>query len=419
MFVGIANTPRDYAWGSRTAIAELLGHDASGGPEAELWLGAHPLSPSRILAPESVGGYETLDAWIAADPDRALGANRTGDRLPFLLKVLAADEPLSIQAHPSPEQAREGFAREEQGDLALDDSGRNYKDELPKPELAFALSESFEALAGFREVSMTRMLLHELVAMATGNEREVEALQAFAATLTADEPLQAALAFAFHDDAAAAAIAAVSRLSADAPAVSSFAREYATLADLGVRHAGDPGILVALLLNRISVPQGQAVYLPSGNVHAYLRGVAIEIMAASDNVLRGGLTSKHVDTDELMKVVRFESLPAPFLMPEDGGAGVEVFRPDVPSFSLARITVGDAGHKHGYQNEGAEVGEFELSGPGIVLVIDGEVSIEGASSSTTLSRGDAAYVTPDEGALRFTGSGTAFLATTNPQAAAV
>lgn len=417
MFVGIANTPRDYAWGSRTAIAELLGHDASGGPEAELWLGAHPLSPSRILAPEAVGGYETLDAWIAADPELALGASRTSDRLPFLLKVLAADEPLSIQAHPSPEQAREGFAREEQGELALDDPARNYKDELPKPELTFALSESFEALAGFREVSMTRMLVSEMLAMATGAERDTAALQAFADTLSGDDPLRAALAFAFDGgDDSAAAIDAVSRLSADAPTVSSFAREYATLADLGVRHPGDPGILVALLLNRVSIPQGQALYLPSGNVHAYLRGLAIEVMAASDNVLRGGLTPKHVDTGELMKVVRFESLPAPFLIPEDGGAGIEVFRPDVPSFSLARITVGDAGRKHGYQNDGPESGEFELSGPGIVLVLDGEVVIEGAVSAAALSRGEAAYITPDERGLRFSGSGTAVLATTNPLA---
>lgn len=414
MFVGITNTPRDYAWGSTTAIAELLGHEASGRPEAELWLGAHPQSPSRILAPASVGGHETLDAWIAAEPALTLGARRTGDRLPFLLKVLAADEPLSIQAHPSIEQAQQGFAAENESGVAIDAGDRNYKDELHKPEMTLALSETFDALAGFRDLSMTLMLLNELAAIASRSESDVAAVQAFSAQLTGEDPLKSAVAWAFGgSDEAAAAIDAVPRLAAEAPAVSSFTREYATLVDIAGRHPGDPGILVAVLLNRVAVAQGQAVYLPSGNVHAYLKGLAIEIMAASDNVLRGGLTPKHVDTEELLKVVRWESLPAPYLIPEDGGAGVEIFRPDVPDFALARVTVGESGYKHGYQNEGAGQAFFTPSGPAIVLVVEGEIRIGGQQSTATLVRGEASFVTPDEGALEFSGSGIAFVATTN------
>ncbi|BDI21668.1 mannose-6-phosphate isomerase, class I [Herbiconiux sp. L3-i23] len=414
MFVGITNTPRDYAWGSTTAIAELLGRDPSGGPEAELWLGAHPGSPSRILAPASVGGHETLDAWIAADPARTLGAQRAGDRLPFLLKVLAADEPLSIQAHPSIEQAQAGYAAEDEAGVAVDAADRNYKDELHKPEMTLALSETFDALAGFRDLSMTLMLLNELAALAAGSADDIAAIQAFADQLTGDDPLRNAVGWAFGgSDEAVAAIEAVARISADAPAVSSFTREYATLADIGRRHPGDPGVLVALLLNRVAVPQGQAVYLPSGNVHAYLRGLAIEIMASSDNVLRGGLTAKHVDVDELLKVVRWESLPAPYLIPEDGGAGVEIFRPDVPDFALARVTVGESGYKHGYQNEGTERAYFTPSGPAIILVVEGELRIDGQVSTATLLRGESSFVTPDEGALEFSGSGIAFVATTN------
>ncbi|MFD1715641.1 mannose-6-phosphate isomerase, class I [Amnibacterium flavum] len=415
MFVGITNTPRDYAWGSTTAIAELLGTTPSGGPEAELWFGAHRLSPSRILDPASVGGYETLDAWIAADPDTTLGVDRSDDRLSFLLKVLAADAPLSIQAHPSTEQAEEGFAREDEAGVPLDSSDRNYKDRLAKPELTLALSPTFEVLAGFREIATTRMLVAELVATATVlSEKNRPPLEALGRVLAGEDPLKNAVEWGFDgSDSAAALIAAIAETSDRMPSNSSFAREYATLADLGRRHPGDPGILVALLLNRISIAQGRSVYLPARNVHAYLEGLAVEIMGASDNVLRGGLTPKHVDSDELVRVVRWDPLPPPLFTSEEVAPGVEVFRPDVPDFALARIAVGDAGALHGYQNTGAEFAEFAPRGPAIVLVTEGELAVEGARSSTTIRRGEAVFVTPDEEVLRFSGSGIAFVASAN------
>ncbi|WP_210506477.1 mannose-6-phosphate isomerase, class I [Naasia sp. SYSU D00057] len=418
MFVGITNTPKDYAWGSPSAIAELLGRRPSGGPEAELWLGAHPLAPSRIVDPGTAGNFETLDAFIAADPARALGPDRTSDTLPFLLKVLAADQPLSIQAHPSPEQAREGFARENAAGVPLDAGHRMYKDEGAKPELVYALSDTFEALAGFRDLSFTRVLLLELRTYASvgGDQRDADLLQALADKLngTPDAALRRVLEFAFEGgDEARATMDAVIRAAGRAPSSTSYAREYATLHELAELHPGDPGILVALLMNRVSLPQGQALYLPSGNIHAYLRGLAIEIMAASDNVLRGGLTGKHVDTAELQKVVRFEPVPAPLLRAEGGRTGVEVYRPDVPDFLLVRIAVGAAGAEHGYQLAGEPAEQVPLPGPGILLALGGTVTVNGRASGTQLRPGEAAFVTPDEGELEIAGDGIVFLATVN------
>ncbi|MCU1570370.1 MAG: mannose-6-phosphate isomerase [Naasia sp.] len=418
MFVGITNTPRDYAWGSPSAIAELLGRAPSGKPEAELWLGAHPLAPSRIVQPELVGGHADLAAWIAADPSRTLGERRTSDTLPFLLKILAADQPLSIQAHPSPEQAREGFARENDAGVPVHADSRLYKDDRHKPELALALSATFEALAGFRDVSFTRLLIAELVALArgSGEDGDVAALQGFDELLTGpgDAALRRAVDFALGGSAAAAAlIEVVCRLAERGLNATSYGRELETIAELGRRHPGDPGILVALLLNRVSLAQGQALYLPSGNIHAYLRGLAVEIMAASDNVLRGGITSKHVDREELQRVVLFEPVPAPLLRAEEFGPGVEVFRPDVPDFQLARVTVGASGARHGYRLTGEESAILPLSGPSIAICLEGAAEIVGRTSATSLGRGESVYVTPDEEELTFTGSAVLFVAGPN------
>jgi mannose-6-phosphate isomerase len=418
VFVGITNTPRDYAWGSSSAIAEVLGREPSGQPEAELWFGAHPLAPSRIVHPDAAGGYHTLDAFIAADPERALGADRSGDTLPFLLKLLAADRPLSIQAHPSPQQAREGFARENEAGVPLDAGDRNYKDDRHKPELVFALSDSFEALAGFQDLSSTELFVGELAAIAryTGEPGDADSLNAFVHLLRGpgSHALRSALDFALGgSEEARATVDAVVRAAHRLPKVSTYRREAATIVELAEQRPGDSGILVALLMNRVTLPQGEALYLPSGNIHAYLKGLAVEIMAASDNVLRGGLTDKHIDTQELQKVVRFESLPAPFLWPESGGDAVDLFRPDVPDFLLARITVGAAGERHGYRLSGPASATVALPGPGILLAIGGPVTIEGRSSSTELRAGEATFATPDEGDLVISGSATVFLATVN------
>ncbi|HEY9423895.1 MAG TPA: mannose-6-phosphate isomerase, class I, partial [Microterricola sp.] len=191
MFVAITNTPRDYAWGSRTAIADLLGHPASGSPEAELWLGAHPASPSVIVG---AGSAATLPELVHADPVGVLGERSIaehGERLPFLLKVLAAAGPLSLQAHPTPEQARAGFALENEAGIAIDAPDRNYKDAFHKPELIVALSERFDALCGFRELAQTLDIVAELRrADAVTADPQPSPLEAFETVLRGSDGLR-------------------------------------------------------------------------------------------------------------------------------------------------------------------------------------------------------------------------------------
>ncbi|PJJ61721.1 mannose-6-phosphate isomerase, class I [Compostimonas suwonensis] len=410
MFVRITNTPRDYAWGSTTAIAELLGHEPSGGPEAELWLGAHPGSPSRIVDPSQTGGAADLAAWIAADPQTALGsrlASAGAPRLPFLLKILAAASPLSLQAHPSNERARAGFAEENALGIPLDAPHRNYKDEHHKPEMVYALSETFEALCGFRPLDEVREMLAELHdASEEGYRSTLGPLAALVERLNGEQPLRTAVEWLLGSGTrsdAAAVTALVGNVVALAEAVQSsrFAKEFETVVQLAESYPGDPGIVISLLLNRVSLRRGEALFLPAGNIHAYLSGLGVELMAASDNVLRGGLSPKHIDVDELVEVLEFESLPVPYLPPAVEFNRIAVYRPDVTDFELVRaIPSGDPS------------AALVLAGPAIAIAIEGTVEVRGAAASVTLQRGESVYITPDEQGLVFDGAGTVFLATT-------
>jgi mannose-6-phosphate isomerase len=386
MFLAITNTPRDYAWGSRSAIAELLGRAPSGRPEAELWLGAHPGSPSVVVNPAVVDGADTLADWFAAEPARALGRDRS--ELPFLLKVLAADEPLSIQAHPTPEQARAGFAAEEAAGVPIDSPTRNYKDPFPKPEIIVALSESFDALCGFRTPAET---IVDVDALDAGTGR-LAALRGSVAT-----SLESTLAWLFDGSAESrAVVAAVGELGGS---VADPSPSVATVVDLAARWPGDPGVVVSLLLNRVTLRRGEALFLPAGNVHAYLGGLGVELMAPSDNVLRGGLTPKHVDVPELLRVLEFEPLPVPRLLPVETAPGVERFEPGGVGFALLRVHAGGAG------------AVVEIGGPSVLLVTDGEVVVKGQDGSMRLRRGESAFVTPDEVRLAVTGGGQLYVAT--------
>lgn len=396
MFVGITNDPRPYAWGSPTAIAELLGRAPSGGPEAELWLGAHPGSPSRIVDPADAGGATDLAAWIAADPEATLGRFAPGGRLPFLLKLLAAGSPLSLQAHPTAAQAVEGFRRENLAGVPLDAPNRNYRDEYPKPELVYALSETFEALCGFRPLEASREIVGELRRRASPSQAPV--VDVLLDRLAPDDALPGVVAWlSGGGDEIAPLVDVVAALAAVPGDL--FPAELRTVVDLAAEYPGDPGVVISLLLNRVSLARGEALYLPAGNIHAYLSGLGVELMAASDNVLRGGLTPKHVDVPELLRVLDTSPLPVPYLEPERPAPGTSVYRPDVPDFVLVRLD-GVAG--------GAAV---ELTGPAIAICTAGSVLLAG-TSSTTLSRGSAVYITPDEGRITATGAGEVFLATT-------
>lgn len=390
MFLAITNVPRDYAWGSTEAISTLLGRTPSGKPEAELWLGAHPGSPSVVVNPAVVDGADTLADWIAAQPDRALGQGKR--HLPFLMKVLAAAAPLSIQAHPTPQQAREGFDRENRAGVPLVATERNYKDPFPKPEIIYALSDTFDALCGFRPLDET---LADVKTLDDGSGR----LDALGAHL--DESLEATVAWLFEGDDAPATISAVSAAATALVASTevTVSPTIATVEQLSELYPGDPGIVIALLLNRVTLKKGEALFLPAGNIHAYLGGLGIELMAPSDNVLRGGLTPKHVDVPELLSVLDFEPLPLPYLRPTDAGTGVERFDPNDVGFALLHVVPGE---------QGAVV---SLGGPSIVLVTKGELHLKGQDGNIRLAQGESVYVTPDEWRLAVTGTGEAFVAT--------
>jgi mannose-6-phosphate isomerase len=404
MFVGITNTPRPYAWGSTTAIAQLLGHKASGSPEAELWLGAHPGSPSVILDPTQTGGATDLEEWIAADPATTLGRFAASGRLPFLLKVLAAASPLSLQAHPTLEQARAGFERENGLGIALDAAERNYKDAFPKPELIYALS-TFDALCGFRPLDEVRALLHALIEAAHSLEDpQPQPLEDLLDSLSgSDVALPETFEWLIGQRTGVATLVSLVTMLA-ARGVPGYDAEMATVAQLASAYPGDPGIVICLLLNRVTLAAGEALYLPAGNIHAYLGGLGVELMAASDNVLRGGLTPKHIDVPELIEVLDFTPVAVPYLHATSPSEGVAAFTPDVPDFELLRI-------------DGMFLdASVAITGPAIALCTAGEVSISGAASSSSLVLGDSVYITPDEAGLRFTGSGTVFVATTGAAA---
>ncbi|HEU5222303.1 MAG TPA: mannose-6-phosphate isomerase, class I [Candidatus Lumbricidophila sp.] len=411
MLVRIDNQPRDYVWGATEAIASFRGQTASGGPEAELWLGSHPGSPSQLLDPVA-GGATNLFEWVRDEPSDALGDRLAASaRLPFLLKVLAAAGPLSLQAHPTPAQAAAGFERENAAGVPLDAFDRNYKDAFHKPELIVAVSETFDALSGFRPL----VEIDALVAALQDASTDAAAIAPLVARLAGPDPLRTTVDWLLSNrssgDSAGtepseaqivgdlvAAVVAAAAASADPR----FALEFDTVGELAEAYPGDPGIVLALLLNRVRLNRGEALYLRAGNIHAYLSGLGIELMASSDNVLRGGLTPKYIDVPELLSVLDFTPGPPPLLVPECPRPGVQVFRPDVPDFVLYKVTPTDA--------PGGSVA-IELPGPAIVLA-EGAVHVVGASGASDLGQGDALYATPAEGALTLRG-GVAWVASTN------
>ncbi len=390
MFLPIDNVPRDYAWGSRTAIAEILGRHASGGPEAEYWLGSHPASPSFLVDPAATDGKgKTLDVYLADHGQPQLG---------FLLKVLAAAGPLSLQVHPTTEQAREGFARENAAGIPRDAPHRNYRDDSAKPELIMALADGLEALSGFRLVSESLGFIRDFarVASTSGDEAGAAAMMAFALRVAQDGLADAAT-FALTD---ARAVGLTQSLIdvARGDGAEVRPRDSETVRWLADAFGCDPGILIALLLNRVTLRAGEALFLGAGNLHAYLRGSGIEVMAASDNVLRGGLTTKHVDVAELLRVASWEPLAAPVWPATPEAPGVVAFYPPVDDFVLFRVS------------DPEPAATVTARGSGIVLGLDGALDVRGSASRTVVERGDALYVSADEFPLTFSGRGLAVVA---------
>lgn len=305
----LENVVQPYAWGSTTAIADLLGLPApTAVPQAELWMGTHPKGPSTVVDDD---GRMPLHLLIERHPADILGhdvATRFGNALPYLFKVLAAARPLSIQAHPGKRQAEIGFARENREGKPMDAPDRNYRDDNHKPEIICALTP-FWGLNGFRSAATAAELLEPVCPPALEDAlRDLKRFQGgqglksfFVAmmTLSADRVKRAAR----------EVVDTAEPLAATSPV-------YRWIGDLARAYPADMGILSPALLNLIRLAPGEAMYLPAGQLHAYLDGVGIELMASSDNVLRGGLTPKHVDVPELLRVVRFAETAVDILTPE-------------------------------------------------------------------------------------------------------
>ncbi|MEU1299127.1 mannose-6-phosphate isomerase, class I [Streptomyces shenzhenensis] len=375
------NTIRPYAWGSATAIPKLLGVEPTGEPQAEMWMGAHLGAPSRTAR-------GTLADVIDADPKRELGpeaVTKFGPHLPFLLKILAAGAPLSLQVHPDLAQARQGYADEERRGIPVDAPHRNYRDANHKPELICALTE-FDGLCGFRDPLRAADLLDGLgvdslkpyVDLLHAHPEDAALREVLTAILTADRDEM--------DHTVAQAATACARLGGD----------HAPYAGIAHHYPGDPGVIAAMLLNHVRLQPGEALFLGAGIPHAYLNGLGVEIMANSDNVLRCGLTPKHVDVPELLRIVRFEPGDPGVLRPEASPDGEEVYETPIDEFRLSRYVLPAGGTTH----------DLTLPTPQILLCTAGSVR----AGEHELTPGRSVFVPAAEKA-EASGTGTLFRAT--------
>ncbi|MFE7593465.1 mannose-6-phosphate isomerase, class I [Kitasatospora sp. NPDC057512] len=386
----LVNTVRPYAWGSLTALPELLGQRPTGEPQAELWMGAHPGAPSRADRGE---GPRRLDELIAADPEGELGAAsvaRFGPTLPFLFKVLAAGIPLSIQAHPTLDQARAGFAAENALGIPLDAPERNYRDANHKPEMVCALGD-FDGLCGFRRPADAARLLAGLAV--PGLAPVIDRL----AAEDQSEALRGALTAALALDPETV------RRTVEVLAATDPDGEYAPYARIAEDFPADRGVVAGMLLNHVRLRAGQGLYLGAGVPHGYLSGVCVELQANSDNVLRAGLTPKHIDVPELLEVVVFEAgAPEPLEpVPVEGTPGEELYPVPIDEFRLSRFVL-----------DGAER-EIDGRTPQILLCTEGAARLTAADGTVLdLARGQAAFLPATGAPTRLSGTGsTLFRAT--------
>ncbi|MGI8756939.1 MAG: mannose-6-phosphate isomerase, class I, partial [Acidimicrobiales bacterium] len=343
----------------------------------------------------------TLGEVIADDRARWLGpdlAERDPSGLPFLLKVLAIGEALSVQAHPSAEQARSGFDAENAAGIAVDAPERTYRDPGAKPEALVALVDTW-VLCGFRDPLVAADLVDGL---------GVAVLDPLVATLRTGGPdaLCDALTWLLGLEAEASTEVVGAAAAASSAAASSTSRSENRhdprwwVAHLAAGHPDDPACLVPLLLEVLLLHPGQAVHLPAGNLHAYLEGAGVEILASSDNVLRAGLTRKHVDVDSLLAVLRFEPGVPPRPVRTEVGPGITTYDAGEAAFALARV------------DASAATIEIRPNGPSLLLAVGGTVDVAGIDDGVSIGHGDAAFVAPGEGPLMVTGNGTLWWATT-------
>lgn len=380
MLFKITNNARDYAWGSPTLIPDYFGIKPTGRPMAEIWYGTHDGSPSRVT-----------------ETNQSLTAAIGGQPLPFLLKILAAETPLSIQAHPNAAQAVEGFARENAAGIGLLSADRNYKDDRHKPEMIVALTE-FEALCGFKTSKQIRNLLESMLDPSDVSEGLKAIVTHWLDLFGEDDGLRKLFVDITNRrgnlDGVTAELTAQANLSA----------QFELAARLNVLYPGDPGVIIALLMNHVWLEPGEALYLPAGNIHAYLAGLGVEVMAASDNVLRGGLTPKHIDVDELERVLTFEGGPVDLVQTRELSHGLFEFITPADDFILYRAELSGE----------VVMADLNIPGASILLCTAGEIAVSNSiEERVVLHRGEAAFIGADAKKFSLAGSGTAFLATSS------
>lgn len=389
----LENPVQHYDWGSKGAIPELLGNPPDGTPHAELWLGSHPSAPSMV---DVDGDRIALHHLIQQDPHAVLGqriADEYGPRLPYLLKVLAAARALSLQVHPLPHAAREGFNRENAAGVPLDHPMRSFRDDRHKPELLVALSD-FEILVGFRSPRAILALLEGLDGELIGTVREQLAADRSDTSLRAAfETLLSARSDESRREDLARTVASVrERLELGSPNE----RADRAVLELAEQFPDDPGSIASLLLNSATLLPGEAVYVPPAEVHAYLGGVGLELQASSDNVLRAGLTGKYVDTEALVRNASFT--PRSPVLPQAQFAGdseaVATYRVPIPEFALTII-----------ETSPEESAELPPEGPRIVLCLHGAVELRCAGGPTCLTKGESVLVPDSAGVVSVTGTG--------------
>ena len=391
----LENPVQEYAWGSKTAIQALLGEsDSLKRPMAELWMGAHPKAPSKVSVD---GKWEFLPEVIEKNPESILGkrvAENFSNKLPFLFKVLAADTPLSIQVHPDIMQARAGFARDNRLGIELNAPHRNYKDENHKPEILCALTP-FQVLKGFREIEEILGLAYKITSSILADELalfrkrpDTHGLKRFFTALMTMSKAQQKL--------------VVNESARLAKKLADKDEMFDWVVRLDQEYPGDIGVLSPVILNLTQLGPGEAIYLPAGELHSYLRGVGIELMSNSDNVLRGGLTPKHVDVVELLKIVKFETSKTDPIKPVVCGNCEQIYPTPADEFQLSVLSVEKGSSFLSPRNRGVE----------ILICLKGEVFIKEMESSEllALTKGMSVIVPSAVSSYRIEGNATIYKA---------
>ena len=373
----LSGAVQHFTWGDRSEIPRLLGIEPDGQPWAEYWLGAHHAGPTHFRDNPS----ETLASHLERYPDDIgeASVDAYGAKLPYLMKILSAAGPLSLQVHPTREQALSGYAKESLAGLPLSHPERSYKDDWPKPEIIIALTP-FEGLVGFRDPLESATLFE---ALGAGEELAaiIEPLREHSEQTALQKVFLDVLTIGEHRDLVNLVLSRAAELL-DAPGtVGEFAR---TAIEINEHFPGDPGILAALLMNRVTLAPGEAIALEAGVLHAYLRGTGIEVMASSDNVLRGGLTTKHIDVDGLQGLVSFRTLHPQVQLPE-GSEGLFRYPTTFPEFEVWLLTpTSDTRLTMPREDAGR-----------IALVTEGEFVLDG-DRRLTLSCGEAVFIPAGE-----------------------